>query len=118
MNSSECKEICSKPNILTKKVLERTLVALKKECRAEATLVEGFISGKAIPFPENYTGSIEQCYFKVSCTEQEAEAIIDLLLELEASSVPVGGIASEETCQYVELVNLWSELTEYIGQNI
>jgi hypothetical protein len=118
MNAAEYKEICSKPDVLPKLVLERTLAALKKEGAPEATVIEAILSGTPIPFPEKYSGEKDQSHFKVSCSEKEAEAITDVLFDLEASSVPPNGIGTSETSQYVELVNIWSELTEYVGKNV
>ncbi|WP_274164166.1 hypothetical protein [Enterovibrio gelatinilyticus] len=39
------------------------------------------------------------------------EKIIDILFELEASSVQIDGVATTETYEYVDLVNTWSEMT-------
>jgi len=40
------------------------------------------------------------------------------MFEAEASSVSENGIATSETMQFVELVNIWRELTEYVRRNV
>ena len=111
-------EACSKPDALPKNVLLRTLEALKKAGAEEAKIVEEIITSEPIPVPDKYTGTEQQFFYKVHCKELEAEAIADVLFDLEASSVPPSGIGTSETSQYVELVNIWSELTEYVGKNV
>jgi hypothetical protein len=118
MNGTEYKEACSKPDALPKSILLRTLAALKKVGASEAKIIEGIITGSPIPFPEKYTGNEQNSFYKVHCTEKEAEAITDILFDLEASSVPTDGIGTTETYQYVELVNIWSELTEYVSESV
>ncbi|MCL7421248.1 MAG: hypothetical protein M8364_10140 [Methylobacter sp.] len=118
MNGSEYKEVCSKPNVLQSDVLLKTLAALKKEGASEAKIIEAIIAGKPIPFPEKYDGDAQQCYYEVRCKAEEAEAITDILFDLEASSVPSDGVATTATYQYVGLVNIWSELTEYVSKSV
>ncbi len=118
MNGTEYKEACSKPDALPKCILLRTLAALKKVGASEAKIIEGIITGSSIPFPEKYAGNEQNSLYKVHCTEEEAEAITDILFDLEASSVPTDGIGTTETYQYVELVNIWSELTEYVSESV
>ncbi len=116
MNSKEYKTICAKPDVLQITVLERTLAALEKEGAKESSIIENVLAIEPIEVPESFSGDESNLYFKVNCGEDEAEAITDILFDLEASSVPVDGIATSETYQFVELVNTWSELTEYVAK--
>ena len=118
MNTEKYKEICSRPDVLSKLILEKTLAALKKEKAVVATAIEATLLGTKISFPERHSCEKKQSYYKVCCNEVEAETITDILFELEASSVPSDGVTTSETYQYVELVNIWSELTEYVGKNV
>jgi hypothetical protein len=118
MNSEEYKSICTKPDVLQIAVLESTLKALKKEGAKESSIVETVLATAPIEFPKNFQGDESSRHFKVNCSEEEAEAITDILFELEASSVPLDGIATSETYQFVDLVNTWSELTEYVARNV
>lgn len=113
MNSVEYKKICEQPTVQPESFLKSTLLALKKAGAKEASLIEVILSSLPIPFPDKHTGNSEH-FYKIECTELEAETITDILFDLEASSVPNDGIATSETYEYVSLVNVWSEITESV----
>lgn len=117
MKSKDYKKICDTPNVLSSITLRSTLLALRKVGAKETKLLEEILSGTPIPFPEQHFGNADQHHFIVDCSELEAEIITDILFQLEASSVPGDGIATVETYNYVKLVNIWSNLTEYLNKN-
>jgi hypothetical protein len=117
MNSKEYGKICSKPNVLPKLVLEQTLSALTKQSAPEAKVIEKILSEPPIPFPKEYHAQVNQYYFEVNCNEKESEAITDVLFDLEACSIPLSGIGTDQTRQYANLVNIWNTLTQYIEEN-
>lgn len=67
-----------------------------------------------IETPDKFDGDDTNYFYEVNCSVEDAERITDLLFDLEASSVPVDGISTSETYKYARLVNIWSELTEYL----
>ncbi len=69
-------------------------------------------------YPDKFAGNENMRHFQVECSEIEAEMIADILFDAEASSVPNDGIATSETYKYVNLVNIWSKLTEYVSENV
>lgn len=113
MNSEEYKKICGSPDVLSKKILQESLAFLVKGNMPEAAVVEDALRNGKIDFPEKYSGTSDMSYHKVSCSFEEASRIADFLFEKEADSVPVSGIATSETYNLVELVNVWHELTEF-----
>jgi len=52
MNTAVYKEICSRPNVLSKHILNKTLSILIKESAPEVKIIQSILKVKAIPFPE------------------------------------------------------------------
>ncbi|MCP3931038.1 MAG: hypothetical protein GY705_18295, partial [Bacteroidetes bacterium] len=113
MNTKKYKEICSLPDVLPIGIVQNTIRILKRENSKETEVLENILLSEAIPFPIKFNGKENDKYYKIILTEEEIENIVEILFDQEAFSVLPDGIPTEETANYVNLVNIWSELSEY-----
>ena len=115
MDAVEYKNICSKPDVLSRAILLDTRAVLASGGLPEVIILETALAGGAIDFPEYFSGDLSSSYHKVLCSPEQADAIAEYLFEKEAESVSVSGHPTPETSKLVVLVNIWHELADYVS---
>jgi len=108
MNSVENKEACSKENAFRVTELEEVLAILRREGAQEETVVESSLLNGKVELPYKFIGNLSNTFCLVICTFEEADAIVDILYDAEASSIPATGETTAVTSRLVDLVNRWS----------
>lgn len=112
MDSIEYKLICSSKRAFRVSDLQKTVGILRKEGAKEVSVVASAMLKGIVEQPKNYSGYRRDKYCLVICSFEEASAIVDLLFEAEACSVPASGVPTAITLQIADLVDKWSELRD------
>ena len=112
MNSLEYKEICCQQNAFKVSDLQETLIYLRRyEAKQAALVAIALMSGK-VEKPRKHAGPPFDDYCLVSCTFDEADAIVDALLEAAANPLPAGGKSVAVSARPDDLVKRWSAFRE------
>ncbi|MDV6254459.1 hypothetical protein [Vibrio sp. EA2] len=112
MKTEEYRSICRQKNAFRVSELEETLKVLRQEEVAEASVVATALLSGMVKTPELYTGQRSEHFCLVLCSFEQADVIVDVLFDAEASSIPATGEATAETDKLVNLVNKWSMYRE------
>lgn len=114
MHKNEYKIKISEPCAFRKKVLDETLVVLKRNGASEVSVIESAFRIGGIEKPNQHNSPEGYNFYWVKCTDQEADAIVAHLFDEEASSVSASGETTPEASRYADLVDIWSQFRDWI----
>ena len=112
MDSAEYHKQCSSPASFRRKELEDTYEALKVAQSEKAKIIANALESSPIEKPRQHSGGQENDYFNVAVPELDAEAIIEVLGDLEAQSVSEEGHTTPLASHYASLLDRW---LRYVG---
>jgi hypothetical protein len=112
MNANDYKQICSRPDVLQRAVLEQTARVIQIDLPAHAEHIESILGESPVSKPAQHNGGNETDYFYIDLSDEEAGEIIEYLLEKEAGAIGVDGNTTAEASSLGRLVDLW---TQYIS---
>ncbi|WP_226705222.1 hypothetical protein [Microbulbifer elongatus] len=114
MTSEEYKDICSKVNAFRVSELEETLALLSREGAEETSVVTFALRHGKVEKPKKHTGSAVNDFCLVTCTQDEAREIIEVLLAAEAKVVLKNGETTAIASSFADLVDRWSRLCKLL----
>jgi hypothetical protein len=112
MNIIEYKEICRRPNVFRRDVLEDTEQFLSLENPSLAIYLREILSANPISKPTLHSGDESTDYFQLSLSVNLAEKIADVLIDAEVAAIGINGETTAKASRCAALVDTWTNYIE------
>ncbi len=116
MDPTEYRRLTSRPGAFRRAVLEDTVRILRRAKSPLVEILEEVVSGPAIPKPPLHAVGSEADFFQLDLSLEDADAILDELLDAEAEARSAGAstLTSPGAPRLAELVERWALYREWL----